>query len=120
MRSRRVVFEWLLGLWSWVTGRPERRSTFTPRERFAVVGVSVAACLGLALTPPAHADVPSPTLLARVATTAVPHDLMVGTTGRALYAISNAYFTTGPTPVMCMPTDSKRRPRLVPQFPHRH
>lgn len=97
-----------------------------PIGRFSLAGVALAACLGVAMTPPARAADISPALLAKVATATVPHDLMVSTTGSALYAISstgllttyditgpmpvassslqvgnamsNAYFTTGPTP----------------------
>jgi len=126
MHSRRVAFDWRLGLWSWVTGRHGHRRTFPPRGRFAVVGVSVAASLALAMMPPAHVAEPSPALLAKVATSTVPDDLIISSNGRALYAISstgrlttyditgpmpvessslqvgnsiaNAYFTTGPTP----------------------
>ncbi len=97
-----------------------------PIGRFSLAGVALATCLGVAVTPPAHAAEILPTLLAKVATTTVPHDLMVSATGSSLYAISstgllttyditgpmpvessslqvgnaiaNAYFTTGPTP----------------------
>jgi hypothetical protein len=81
-----------------------RSSRCAPRGWFTLVGASLAACIGLVMTPPAHAAEISPILLTKVATTTVPNDLIVSSNGRALYAISStgrltAYDITGPLPV---------------------